>query len=81
MQFFRRVGLHEYGGHSPAGGDAAAAFCRALPSACFRYLYLLCGENPHGNVAPALLPTIMRFLPSGTSVHNMQHWSQVRVYV
>lgn len=78
-QLFRMMGMNEYGGYRPGTADATVAFCSMLPAACASYLFLICGKNPQpgGNLDRALLPAIMRFLPSGTSVHNMQHWSQV----
>ncbi|GLC46564.1 hypothetical protein PLESTM_001890400 [Pleodorina starrii] len=85
-RLFRYVGMHEYGGHHPAAARLASSFCGRHPAPCTAYLELLCGTNPSppspaspyaGNLDPALLPAIMTFLPSGTSVQNMAHWGQV----
>ncbi|PNH05827.1 Lipase member K, partial [Tetrabaena socialis] len=75
-RLFRWAGMREYGRHIPRLAEAAAAFCGRHPAPCERYLFLMCGANPRGNLDRSLLPDVMRFLPSGTSVQNMEHWGQ-----
>lgn len=78
MQLFKRMRVFEYGGYTPQRGEVSARFCALAPGACVRYLFLLCGANPHENLERRLLPLIMQWYPSGTSARNMEHWGQVR---
>ncbi|KAG2482203.1 hypothetical protein HYH03_018848 [Edaphochlamys debaryana] len=73
-RLFRLLGMHEYGPHLPHFAALSAAFCGAFPAPCTAYLTLL---SPNANIDPALMPSIMTFLPSGTSSVNMQHWGQL----
>jgi hypothetical protein len=41
------------------------------------WMGVICGPNP-GNLDPeGSFPLFLRYLPAGTSVLNMAHWSQV----
>lgn len=51
--------------------------CRLQPALCVNILAAICGYNP-SNLDHARLPTYVNYTPSGTSVQNMAHWSQVR---
>ncbi|GFR49776.1 hypothetical protein Agub_g11712 [Astrephomene gubernaculifera] len=77
-KLFNWLGLHEYAAHVPWFADKAARFCTRCPRLCAAYLFLLCGANPRGgNLDPGVVPAIMHYLPSGTSVQNMAHWGQL----
>lgn len=78
VQLLKRLRIFEYGGYTPQRGEVSARFCALAPGACVRYLFLLCGANPHENLERRLLPLIMQYYPSGSSTHNMEHWGQVR---
>lgn len=50
--------------------------CSLEPKMCINLLAAICGYNPD-NIDMNRLPTYMKYTPSGTSVQNMAHWSQV----
>lgn len=51
--------------------------CKYQPALCVNILAAICGYNPD-NLDERRLPTYVNYTPSGTSVMNMAHWSQVR---
>eukprot|EP00199_Chlamydomonas_sp_CCMP681_P000452 CAMPEP_0119105146 /NCGR_PEP_ID=MMETSP1180-20130426/3189_1 /TAXON_ID=3052 ORGANISM="Chlamydomonas cf sp, Strain CCMP681" /NCGR_SAMPLE_ID=MMETSP1180 /ASSEMBLY_ACC=CAM_ASM_000741 /LENGTH=472 /DNA_ID=CAMNT_0007090129 /DNA_START=54 /DNA_END=1472 /DNA_ORIENTATION=- len=66
----------EFGAHSESTTPYAIRFCNMAPQLCIRWLQALCGANPEGNIDRGLLPAVMTYLPSGTSVQNLVHWGQ-----
>jgi hypothetical protein len=50
--------------------------CKLQPALCVNILAAICGYNP-SNLDQQRLPTYVNYTPSGTSVQNMAHWSQV----
>ncbi|KAL6752231.1 Alpha/Beta hydrolase protein [Haematococcus lacustris] len=75
-ELLTRYGLTEFGAHNAEYAQYTARFCSSFPWLCIKWLQLLCGANPDGNIQRELLPTIMHYLPAGTSIQNMAHWGQ-----
>jgi len=53
----------------------AGTLCKDIPFACADVVFLLCGFD-RSNLNYTRLPLYMDHTPAGTSVRNMQHWSQ-----
>lgn len=76
LQIFALLGVHEFMPSVEILSRLEGSLCTLRPELCVSMLSALCGYNPD-NLDPALLPTIVAYTPSGTSVQNMAHWSQV----
>lgn len=78
-KLFRSWGWREWGARNlnpPEEGRLMQRVCRWAPETCVSYLTMLCGSNPQGNLDPALMAHLYEYLPAGTSIQNMAHWSQ-----
>jgi lysosomal acid lipase/cholesteryl ester hydrolase/gastric triacylglycerol lipase len=75
-QIFALLGIHEFMPSIEILSRLEGSLCSLRPELCVSMLSAICGYNPD-NLDPALLPAIVAYTPSGTSVQNMAHWSQV----
>lgn len=76
-QIFTLLGFHEFLPSSEVVSKLEGQLCQVQPYLCANLLSAICGYNPN-NIDIERLPTYLNYTPSGTSVKNMAHWSQVR---
>ena len=76
---FSLLGLHEFLPSQQLVAALEGALCAVQPALCVSFLAALCGYNPD-NINSTRLPLYLSYTPAGTSVQNMAHWAQARVY-
>jgi len=54
----------------------AGTVCKVIPEICYDFIFLLCGYNKN-NLNASREQVYFDVTPAGTSVRNMQHWSQL----
>jgi len=72
------LGFHEFLPSSEVMSKLEGQLCKFQPALCVNLLAAICGYNP-SNLDITRLPVYLNYTPSGTSVKNMVHWSQVGV--
>lgn len=75
-QIFILLGFHEFLPSSEVMSKLEGQLCKFQPALCVNLLAAICGYNPN-NLDTSRLPVYLNYTPSGTSVKNMAHWSQV----
>lgn len=76
LQLFILLGFHEFLPSVELLARLEGEFCKYQPAMCVNILAAICGYNP-SNLDERRLATYVNYTPSGTSVKNMAHWSQV----
>jgi hypothetical protein len=74
------MGIHEFLPSSEVLSKLEGRMCKLQPALCVNLLSIICGYNPQ-NLDIQQLPVYLNYTPSGTSVMNMCHWSQVCVCI
>eukprot|EP00878_Enallax_costatus_P019936 GHUV01021051.1.p1 GENE.GHUV01021051.1~~GHUV01021051.1.p1 ORF type:complete len:378 (+),score=78.16 GHUV01021051.1:184-1317(+) len=75
-ELFILLGFHEFLPSVEMLARLEGEFCKYQPAMCVNLLAAICGYNP-SNLDERRLATYVNYTPSGTSVKNMAHWSQV----
>jgi hypothetical protein len=75
-QIFMLLGFHEFLPSSEVMSKLEGQLCKFQPALCVSLLAAICGYNP-SNLDLTRLSVYLNYTPSGTSVKNMVHWSQV----
>jgi lysosomal acid lipase/cholesteryl ester hydrolase/gastric triacylglycerol lipase len=76
-QIFTLLGFHEFMPSIEVLSKLEGQLCKLQPALCVNILAAICGYNP-SNLDQQRLPAYVNYTPSGTSVQNMAHWSQVK---
>jgi len=76
VDIFVLFGVHDFTPDTPKLQKLLPELCKVAPEICDSFLGLLCGFDTK-NLNNTRLPVIVAHEPSGTSVQNMAHWSQL----
>jgi pimeloyl-ACP methyl ester carboxylesterase len=73
---FILLGFHDFAPTTKFMQNLLPLACKLLPSLCDDLLGMLCGWDTT-NINNTRLPVLVSHMPSGTSVQNIIHWSQL----